>query len=190
MNDIYKEKAALRATCRKARANIDKDEKSRLDAIICENIIHSPEFSSASVILAYCPTGSEIDISPITRKAHEDGKRVAFPVCVDKGKMIFRYCSSLDELRIGAYGIPEPSERCEECIPSEDAFCIVPALAMDIYGSRMGYGGGYYDRFLSGFSGSFAVAIYDCLVFEAIPHNERDIKIDVIITEKGKRRII
>ena len=61
MIDIYKEKAEFRRTCRQKRNSIEKEEKARLDEAICKEIINSPEFSSASVILAYFPIGSEIE---------------------------------------------------------------------------------------------------------------------------------
>ncbi len=189
MIDIYKEKAEFRRACRQIRNSIEKEEKARLDESICKEIINSPEFSSASVILAYFPIGSEIDILPVVRYAKEKGKRVAFPVCIERD-MIFRYVESEDDFEAGEYGIPAPKNNCEEYRDRKDTFCIVPALALDKNGNRMGYGGGYYDKFLSGFSGVFAAAIYDTLLFEEVVHNERDVKIGVIITEKGRKTTV
>ena len=192
MIDIYKEKAELRRACRKKRNSIEKEEKARLDEAICNEIISSPEFSSSSVILAYFPVGSEIDILPVVEYARKKGKRVAFPVCIGRD-MIFRYVDKVDEkedFEAGEYGIPAPKKECEEYKNSEDTFCIVPALALDKKGNRIGYGGGYYDKFLSGFSGKSAAVVYEELFFEEIVHNEYDVKIGVIITEKGRKTTV
>ena len=188
-NDIYNEKAGLRRLCREKRNSIDKTDKENYDSLICEYIRALPEFCKSSILLAYFPVGSEINVTSLVDTAYKMGKRVAFPVCIDGSKMIFRYCRSLDDLTDGTYSIPAPKEECDVCIPTEEAFCIVPALAVDKFGYRMGYGRGYYDRFLSSYTGACAVVIYEELIFDRIPHNENDIKIAKVITQKGERQL-
>ena len=185
MIDIKKEKTALRRLCKKKRAQIQGSEKEAFDKSICACIAHLPEFSSASVLLAYYPVSTEINIMPLVSLAEKHGKRVAFPVCISETEMVFRYCDDIESQPCGAYGIKEPSEGHSLYEKSSDTFCIIPALAVDKNGYRTGYGRGYYDRFLSGYEGAGAAVIYSALVFDEIPHDCYDAKIKTIITERG-----
>ena len=185
MTDTKKEKIALRKLCKARRAQIQGGEKDAYDKSICEHIARLPEFSSASVLLAYYPISSEINIMPLIELAKNHGKRIAFPVCISETEMIFRYCDDIESEPSGAYGIKEPSEWHELYESNADSFCIIPALAADKSGHRTGYGRGYYDRFLSRYEGAGVITIYSALVFDEIPYDEHDAVIKTIITERG-----
>ena len=111
---------------------------------------------------------------------------VALPVTHKEiPKITFHKINSLSELKVGEYGIPEPAPSAPEIKGGEKTICIVPALAYDKDGNRLGYGGGYYDRFLSTYKGISILAIYSFLYTDSLPTDEYDMAVHRIITEKG-----
>ena len=156
---------------------------------LCENITALNEYKNADTLLLYFPTKTEPDLTALAKAAWRDGKSVAFPISKTESLTLdFRIVNDLCELREGAYGIFEPDNAAEHTIISKNTLCIVPALAVDIDGFRLGYGKGYYDRFLSSFCGRAAVAIHSSLVCERLPRNDTDIPLKIIITEQETLR--
>ena len=185
-SDADKKKARLEL----AKIRADIYDKQKYSDLLCNGIEALKEYKDADVILLYFPTRSEPDISPLADIARRDGKKIAFPISVTKDCTLdFRFISSPDELEIGAYGIREPRADAERATLSDRTLCIVPALAVDADGYRLGYGKGYYDRFLSAFKGNAVVAIHSSLVCERLPRNDTDIPIKTIITETGAIRL-
>lgn len=181
------DKKELRSKFRKLRASVSETDKQLLDDSLCKNIISSLEFKKAKTVLCYFPYGSEPDILPIAEKAIAEGKQVAFPIITDteNKKMSFHTIPSLSNTVSGAYGIKEPPKDAPLALLNAETLCILPALAYDSQGNRLGYGGGYYDRFLSSFSGISVLAIYSFLYTDSLPTDMFDKKADKIITEKG-----
>lgn len=178
-------KREIRKVNRQKRAEIEADKKQELDKRICDNIISSMSFKYADVVLMFCPTDEEINILPVFEAAKKCGKRVFFPKCFAKGIMKFFYVDDLLELKEGKYGIKAPEE-AEEFENSVHPLCIVPSLAVAKNGTRLGYGGGFYDRFLSKFEGISMCVQYDDFVAENLPQEKRyDKKFDVLVTESG-----
>lgn len=101
--------------------------------------------------------------------------------------MDFHPVSRLSELTAGAYGIPEPSAHSPSLTAEEtaNALCVVPALSVAPSGYRLGYGGGYYDRFLRNFTGRTVCPVYRCMLTEELPFDRYDQRVDLIITEEG-----
>ena len=164
---------------RKAVQNkADKDHKIAL------SLLDSQEVALSDTVLIYISIDSEIDTSFIISELLKKKKRVAVPKCSKDGIMEFIYIGSTDELISGMYGIPEPSG--SECaVITDKTVCIVPALAFTTDGVRLGYGGGYYDRFLAVNSKISTIGLcYECLVAENLPSEEYDIKIKKFITEE------
>ena len=185
-SDADKKKARLEL----AKIRADIYDKQKYSDLLCNGIEALKEYKDADVILLYFPTRSEPDISPLADIARRDGKKIAFPISITKDCTLdFRFISSPDELEIGAYGIREPRADAERATLSDRTLCIVPALAVDTDGYRLGYGKGYYDRFLSTFEGNAVVAIHSSLVCERLPRNDTDIPIKTIITETGAIRL-
>lgn len=178
------EKKQLRKIFRERRAKIkDREEK---DKIIQKYILNMPEVRKADTVLVYVSYNSETSTRLIIEDILKSNKNLAVPRCLENGVMEFIYINSVDELRSGAYGIPEPSGNRKAVITS-DTVCIVPALSFAPDGTRLGYGGGYYDRFLSENSIVYKIGIcYDELVSEKLPSEEYDIKVQTIITEERK----
>ncbi len=172
-------KSELRKIYSARRASLPN--QSDADRELCFRIAKTREFRDCETVLLYYPIGSETNVLPLMDAALSQNKRVAFPKC-DKAthKMTFYYASSPDGLRLGAYGIPEPLETA--AFEGEASVCIVPALALDREGHRLGYGGGYYDRFLADYAGVSIAPVRDgFLSDEPLPTDEHDRKCDILV---------
>ena len=183
--EIREQKKEIRKINKQKRAEIPKDVKAKSDAAVCDYIINSMSFKYADTILMFCPTNDEIDIFPLFDAAKKEGKRVAFPKCFAGGIMKFYYVDAPEQLKEGKYGIKAPDEG-EEFVASLHPLCIVPSLAATKAGTRLGYGGGFYDRFLHKFDGISMCVQYDEFVTDVLPQEKRyDKKFDVLVTESG-----
>lgn len=159
--------------------------KTLLDKKICSNLISLSEYKNADLLLFYAALTDEINVDDCIKAALNDGKKVALPVCSDdKGNMSFYYISSVCDLKSGFFGVREPDpEKCTKVKDFSSSVCIVPAIAYDRNGYRLGYGKGYYDRFLSNFSFVSVGLCYNELVKECLPTGKYDIPVKYIITE-------
>ena len=139
--------------------------------------------------MKYYPLKNEVDIRPALEKLlKKEGRRVYLPRCVkgSQGLMDYYEISSLSDLEEGSFGVMEPKAECRiEKDFSQNTVCIVPAIAYDKEGHRIGYGKGYYDRFLRGFKGTKIGVVFSELVFDCLPRGKYDNAVDIIITEKG-----
>ncbi len=156
MMNVEQIKKELRKQYAQKRADIPPREKTERDMKITQQLLESNFYVNAKEILCYVSTENEIDTTAIIEDAIKNGKSVFAPKCTgQKGIMKFYRIRSFDDLKSGKFGIMEPdSDKCEEWLRSgENALCVVPALCCDADGNRLGYGGGYYDRFLSSFDG-------------------------------------
>lgn len=176
-------KSDLRKEFAKIRDSVEN--KAALSDEICNSILNSEFYKDAEAVFCYWPTKSEVDTKKIILSALADKKKVALPKCTDKdGNMTFYYITSLADLSEGMYGIMEPDERLTADVSDKSSICVVPGLAFDFNGYRLGYGKGYYDRFLESFHGiSIGICFEACLINE-LPINEFDKKVDYIITDK------
>lgn len=182
---IRNDKREIRKVNKQKRADMDKAIKAQLDQKICDYIVNSMSFKYADVLLMFCPTHEEINILPLFEAAKKEGKRVAFPRCYAKGIMKFFYVDDLTLLKEEKYGIKAPDEG-EEFTSSLHPLCLVPCLSATKSGTRLGYGGGFYDRFLHKFDGISMCVQYDEFVTDELPQERRyDKKFDVLVTESG-----
>lgn len=165
------------------RDSIPEEKRLEKSAAITERLLGTAEYDRCSMLLVYVSTGSEVCTFPLIEKALRDGKITAVPFCVGK-EMKFRVITSVSSLTEGKFGILTADESCPFADGFDNAFCIVPALSLDESGNRLGYGGGYYDRFLSAYPGikTAALCFEECLS-EGLPAESTDIKINEIITE-------
>lgn len=176
-------KSELRCFYREKRKNIvNKDLK---DKQICDRFLNSNLYFCSETILCYAALKDEINTDSIIEKALKDGKSVAVPLCTDQnGNMEFYYINSLSELCEGAFGIREPDP--DKSIKVDDysgCLCLVPALTFDKKGYRLGYGKGYYDRFIKKFIIFSAGLCYNELLSDALPAEKHDEAVDFIVTE-------
>ncbi|MBR2387584.1 MAG: 5-formyltetrahydrofolate cyclo-ligase [Clostridia bacterium] len=187
MSDISEIKKKLRKKLSDLRNGLSLEYRETADNLLFDRVVNSEAYLKSNVVLAYYPVKSEPQILPIVCRAFEDGKKVAFPVSnTNDFNLTFRYINGISELQEGAYSIPEPPLTSPVYKGEGDALCIVPALSFDLRGRRMGYGKGFYDRFLSDFQGIAMGVCYSKLLTQELPYESFDKSVDIIITEKGE----
>ena len=185
MQDIIERKKEARQKYRAIRNAISDDYKENADEVLFSKTVNSRAYADADTVLAFYPIKNEPNVLMIAQKALSDKKRVAFPISnTNDYTLSFKYVNSLDELVGGAYSIPEPKDSVEDFCPGGRVLCLVPALAFDRSGRRIGYGKGFYDRFLADFEGTSLGLSYDALLSDELPSESTDKKIDMIFTEK------
>lgn len=149
---------------------------------IAEAVAALPQYKEASCVYAYIDYNHEVMTDSIIFKALEDGKRVAVPRVEDKD-LVFCYLNGLDDLEAGYFGIREPKQSCK-IANEKDALFIMPGVAFDKVHHRVGYGGGFYDRYLAKANTHYKVALaFDFQVLETVPYEPHDILIDLLVTE-------
>lgn len=186
MRDVRPLKKQLREECLARRDAIDVPRREKMSLIICESITRLRSFEICKAMLAYVSFGSEVCTTPIIEYCLANGKPVAVPKCENRRQMEFYLISSFDDLLPGKYNIREPDPaRCEKLTDLTDTFCLIPALSFDLCGNRLGYGGGYYDSFISGYPGTHIGLCYKECILPQLPTCRHDAKYDSILTEKG-----
>ena len=153
VTDIRQVKRGLRKKFREIRLAMDPQEKAAWDRRITANLLRSPRYRKAERVLLFVSKPIEIDTHSLIRTALQQGKQVLLPRCLnEQGHMEFFAIQSWEDLVPGLYGLLEPDpERCP-CIQTfrPTDFCLVPGFSFDAKGYRLGFGKGYYDRFLAG----------------------------------------
>ncbi len=188
MTGLKFEKSRIREEMLEKRMAVPEEEKLSADKAMVQKLASLASFRFAEVILFYAPIKGEPDITEAVKLAVDAGKKVAFPKCdTENFLMTYKFVNSIDELVEGAYGIFEPKDEAESYIPSpyKHDICIVPAVCFDKRGYRIGYGKGYYDRFLSGFGGTAIGFTMNRFLQNELPKGKYDKTVDLIITEKG-----
>ena len=153
--DIRQIKNHLRQSSKTLRRGLSPEAKEEMDSAIARAFLRSTSYTRSDGILTYVSTEIEVDTLRIIETALRDGKRVACPRCIEGTRnMDFYYIQSLDELSPGCFGVLEPSPTASRLFRgAQRPVCIVPGLSFDHWGYRLGYGKGYYDRFLAGYNG-------------------------------------
>jgi 5-formyltetrahydrofolate cyclo-ligase len=184
VDPLAEEKAALRARMRAVRGAIPSEERAILADRIEGRLSELPVVRGAHTILLFSSFGSEVPTAGIARRFLDRRQRVLLP---------FLEASTMEAAELRAdqppvattYGPMEPLERVP-VDPAEVDVVVTPGLGFDRAGYRIGYGGGYYDRYLSRL-GPHAIRIgigFDAQVLEAVPHGERDERLDFIVTDR------
>lgn len=184
--NIRNRKRELRAKYKRARASIPEGLKAELDKKLTERFLALEEYRACSTLFIYVSSPIECDTSRIIADAFSSGRRVAVPRCGEKsGDMDFYYITSLGDLEPGKFGIMEPvPEKCEKAEDLSAGLCVVPGLCFDLQGYRIGFGKGYYDRFLQRFGGvTVGVCYYKCIQND-LPTGVYDKTVDILLTEK------
>lgn len=181
-------KKELRAQMKRQRTSLSAAERTEQNTAICQRVLQDAAFQQAKTVFCYCATAEELDTRPILEQALADGKRLCLPRTRGKGMMDACEITDLAQLKPAAYGILEPDASCAAIEPAQIDLCIVPCLAADTQGFRLGYGGGYYDRFLPRTAAMRMLLCADARVLEQIPKEPFDVSCDLMITES--RRIL
>lgn len=151
-----------------------------------------PDLREGSTLMVFLSFGSEVRTDGLLRWGWEMGKRMVVPLCRPEERGLTPcLLNSFAELEIGRYGIREPKRENIRPVPREEIDAIlVPAVAFDRRGHRVGYGGGYYDRFLPGIPGVRRIgAAFACQIVERVPADPHDLTVDRLVTENGEMAI-
>ena len=179
------DKSALRRRMKAAREGWEAEYRQKADAAIARHVLASEAWRAAGTVFAYVSVGCEVDTRALIEAALREGKRVCAPRCLGKGRMEARAVESLEALVPGAHGLLEPAEGAAIVPPEEIGLTIVPCLAADRRGHRLGYGGGYYDRFLRGAAGASMCLCRARALLEDVPREEHDAAVDMVVSEAG-----
>ncbi|MDF2908328.1 MAG: hypothetical protein K0R34_3649 [Herbinix sp.] len=185
-------KAAIRREMKIVRSNITESQKKGYDELIIHQLLLTEEYRRCKKIFCYVSFGSEINTKPIILQALHEGKVVYIPRVDENHFMEFYRIDDLEGLQPSCFGVPEPL--CDEekqyrkdiaCEEHDIPLMLLPGLAFDSKGNRIGYGAGYYDRYLRQYHQTHFHKIalcYDFQLIEQIEVQEYDIGADVIIT--------
>ena len=181
---IDKQKSLLREQICDDIFALPEDYVADSDLGLFNRIISLEKFIAARNIMIYYSVQREPATLEIARTALSMGKTVAFPLCDRGGIMEARAVGSLEELRPAVLGIPAPPDTAPLIAPESLDFIIVPALTYDKKGYRLGYGGGYYDRYLLGVEAYTAGIARERLLKDELPIESHDVAVKCIITEE------
>lgn len=183
--DIREYKKNLRKKYKNLRISMLQDEKAEKDNKIFSRLIQTREYREAKTILPYVSTDIEVDTKKLIEYSLANSKSVAVPYCVENSReMDFYLIKSPDDLKPRTFGVLEPdSEKCEKLTDFTSSICIVPALSYDMYGFRLGYGKGYYDRFLNRYNGKKIGICYESCITARLRKGRYDVACEAIITE-------
>ncbi|MBN1613943.1 MAG: 5-formyltetrahydrofolate cyclo-ligase [Deltaproteobacteria bacterium] len=181
-------KKMIRKRILAARDALSKENIGEMSGRICERVVLLQAIRDCAVLMAFLSFGSEVETDAIIEWAWQQDKRVCVPRCRPGERRIDPHrIKSYDDLEPGSFGIREPKPEMATLQPIADIdAALVPAVAFDRRGYRVGYGGGYYDRFLPELpTQTIRVGLaFSCQLVEAIPAGAHDVPVDMIVTEK------
>ncbi|MEG2380254.1 MAG: 5-formyltetrahydrofolate cyclo-ligase [Oscillospiraceae bacterium] len=187
------DKKALRNFYKGLRNSISKEDRTNKSLHIINKVIKTKQYNEAKIIMAYASFGSEVETTTLIHNilnSEDSKKNLVLPLCNMKNHEIIPvYITALSQLKQGNYGILEPdfemvkNGEIKIAQKNDIDLCIVPALCFDKSGNRLGYGGGYYDRFLEGYE-NFSIGIsYIDTICKSLPCEKFDATVDMVITD-------
>jgi 5-formyltetrahydrofolate cyclo-ligase len=189
---LQEEKRSLRVCCLARRSALPPEQAAACSRAIQRQILGLEEYSGACLVHIYVSTkDNEVDTRGLIGLSLERGKRVAIPV-VQRGTRRLRHAEigGLEQLEIDPWGLSSPPPGHSAWIEALETIdlVIVPGIAFDARGRRLGFGGGYYDRFLAGIRAPKIGLTYGCLMLDEVPHEAHDVAVDVVVTENAVHR--
>lgn len=189
MNPPAELKKAIREEALRRRDSIPPAVRRAKDRAVAERLLPLEEYRGAKRVLLYASFRTEVATGEIVEEAIRSGREVVLPrVDAENGALTKHVIGGIHELSPGFMGIPEPSSDVRVKVEEVD-LVVVPGVAFDPLGRRVGYGGGYYDRLLPRIKGIKPVVAlaYEEQLFESLPGEEHDVGMDIIVTD---RRVI
>ena len=176
-------KSELRKQVLQEMKAISQEQKQFIDQALTERLLHHPFYQEAKVIATYLSFPHEFQTQELIEQALRDGKKVLIPKTYPKGRMDFVVYDP-QQLVKTSFGLLEPQGNLEVVDASQIDLIHVPGLSFTTKGYRIGYGGGYYDRYLEQFSGHTLSTIYPCQIQDFIPENH-DIPVQEVLVDEG-----
>ena len=176
-------KSELRKQVLQEMKALSQEQKQAMDQALTERLLHHPFYQEAKVIATYLSFSHEFQTQGLIEQALKDGKKVLIPKTYPKGRMDFVVYDP-QQLVKTSFGLLEPQGDLEVAVPSQIDLIHVPGLAFTREGYRIGYGGGYYDRYLENFAGQTMSTIYPCQVQE-FNSEDHDIAVQEVLIYEG-----
>lgn len=190
LTEWQQRKKALREQAHENRKN--QEHKEELSRTICEKFLALPDYAAARTVMFYVDVRTEVKTREFLPVALTHGKKIIVPWCNPQGELELFWLENMDELSLGMYRILEPktelrSVPAKQVPPEELDLVMVPGVAFDRTGARMGHGKGYYDKLLQHARRDtpLVALAFECQLFDEIPTQEHDIFMDKIITESA-----
>jgi 5,10-methenyltetrahydrofolate synthetase len=179
-------KSEVRKSCLAQRATLGEEERKYKSRIIQQRLEDLPEFQKAQVVMLFLNFRDEVDTTALAQKTLDLNKKLILPRCAPKGILLPIEVKDLcEDIEPGVWGIREPKLNKGETDPSEIDLIVVPGAGFDLRGDRLGYGGGFYDRFfmrLNSLTPRVALC-FECQVIDEVPVDKHDVKMTMLITE-------
>ena len=182
IESVSEQKFQLRKHCRAVRKALGDEKRAQASLSICERIEEWQIFQQSQTILTYMPVKFEADLTSLLER-HPHKKWILPRILPEEDNRMVFHAFDVQRLVLHPFGMVEPASDSPVIAPEEIELTLVPGLAFDRLGFRLGYGGGYFDRFLKNFNGVSAGIVFHDLLFEKIPHSVHDIPMHWIITE-------
>ena len=180
-------KAEVRQACLCQRTSLGEKERKRKSAIIQQRLMDLPEFQLAQTVMLFLNFREEVETTAMAEATIAGKKKLVLPRCAPHGILLpIEVHDLIQDIEPGTYGIREPKLSLKVVEPSEIDLIIVPGSGFDLQGNRLGYGGGYYDRFfmlLNPLTPRIALG-FECQVIEQVPIDKHDAIMTMLITEK------
>ena len=182
-------KTSLRQSALRRRAALPEAERARWSRRIVARILDLPPYERSSVVLAYASFGTEIGTGEFLKRVLGDGKNLILPR-VERGRLgLYEVGDLARDLAPGPWDIPEPiPDYCPVADPGSIDFALIPGVAFDGTGGRLGYGAGYYDRLLAGGLADHAPLVsgaFEAQIVDRVPVDPHDVRVDLVVTEAG-----
>ena len=178
-------KREIRERLRALRRGLSSREKEDAARAVFERIAEYEAYKRARVVMAYIAVRGELSLAPVIADILAGGKTLLLPRCEAPGIMTARIVRAVEDLTPGVFGLLEPKMECRIADPAQIGLILVPGVAFDREGHRIGQGGGYYDRFLGKSGAHRAGVCHDFALLESVPFEAHDLLMDDVITPGG-----
>jgi len=184
-------KQQLRRQMIAARQALTPADRACRSALAQQAVLATPEWTQARTVLLYIPVRGEVDTVLLAAAGVQQGKQLLLPRAEQGGRRLWlhRWDGTVDQLAPGAYGIPEPLPDLPQADPAGVDLVVVPGVAFDRRGYRLGYGGGYYDRALPGMDRAVKIGLgYAFQLVDLLPAEAHDVRLHAVATDDGLLR--
>ncbi|MFH2005210.1 MAG: 5-formyltetrahydrofolate cyclo-ligase [bacterium] len=183
--DLRNNKRRLRRRILAERDRLTADQIALRSARLHAALFALPEYQAAATVHLFAPFGSEVNTRPILRQLWDRQRCAVLPRVAPNRQLDHLAVGGWQDLEPGFRGIPEPSARCRETRPRDVDLVLVPGVAFDRRGGRLGYGGGYYDRFLQDCPAPRVALTFALQLVDEVPREPHDLLVNKIVTDEG-----
>ena len=188
MKNVKQEKKKLREMMLKKQGELSLQYREESDRQIQRKLFAFPEFARAKTVFCFVSMEREVNTLPIIEQALKNGKRICVPRCLALGVMEAVEIIGLADLKIGKYGIKEPKGYCKKVEKDEIDFGVIPCVTCDKEGNRLGYGGGFYDRYLGDVEFYKAALCPLEMICDQVPVEKEDVRMNQVIYDEEDQK--